>query len=205
MSAINADQFLAAIKTRRTVYTLSKDTPPISDARIEEIVKTAMHHTPSSFNSQSNRAVVLFGANHDKLWNNIVLDVLKAIVPAEAFPATQARIAGFANAHATVLFFEDKRDIEKMQAAFPTYQDRFPGWSQHSSGMLQAYVWTALALEGVSASLQHYNPLIDERVRTEWNIPTEWTLIAQMPIGKATAPAGDKTFKPIDELVRIQK
>ncbi|KAI8589507.1 Nitroreductase-like protein [Geranomyces variabilis] len=203
MSNSTTDQFLSAIKTRRTIYTLSKESP-ISDARIQEIVETAMHHTPSSFNSQSNRAVVLFGANHDKLWS-IVLEVLKAIVPADAFPATQARIGGFANAYATVLFFEDNADIEKMQAAFPTYQDRFPGWSLQSSGMLQGYVWTALALEGLGASLQHYSPLIDERVRAEWNIPAKWTLLAQMPIGKPTAPAGDKTFKPISELVHVHK
>ncbi|KAJ3182310.1 hypothetical protein HDU87_008472 [Geranomyces variabilis] len=203
MSNSAADQFFTAIKTRRTIYTLSKESP-ISDARIQEIVETAMHHTPSSFNSQSNRAVVLFGANHDKLWN-ITLEVLKAIVPADAFPATQARIGGFANAYATVLFFEDNTDIEKMQAAFPTYQDRFPGWSLQSSGMLQGYVWTALALEGLGASVQHYNPLINERVYKEWNIPSTWSLIAQMPIGKPTAPAGAKTFKPIEELVKIQK
>ncbi|MNJ66145.1 hypothetical protein D3C77_621970 [compost metagenome] len=71
--------------------------------------------------------------------------------------------------------------------------------------MLQFVVWTALANEGVGASLQHYNPLIDEKVQQEWNIPASWKLIAQMPFGKPVAEPGDKQFNPLDSRLKVFK
>ncbi len=200
---VSSTDFLAAIKNRRTLYAISKPSP-IPDSRIQEIVEEAVLHTPSSFNSQSGRAVVLFGQHHDKLWD-ITTDVLKAIVPPDQFQSTQDKMNSFRAGHGTVLFFEDFKPIEQLQQKFAAYQDRFPVWSQHSSGMLQLVVWTALEAEGLGASLQHYNPLIDEKVKAEWKLPESWQLIAQMPFGTPTAPAGDKEFQPISERVKVFK
>lgn len=71
--------------------------------------------------------------------------------------------------------------------------------------MLQYVIWTALELEGLGASLQHYNPLIDEEVKKEWQIPSNWKLIAQMPFGKPTAEAGAKEFQPLEDRVKVFK
>ncbi|KEQ24279.1 nitroreductase family protein [Paenibacillus tyrfis] len=196
-----ANEFLTLAEKRRTIYTLSKEST-VPDDKIREIVNEAVKHTPSSFNSQSARAVVLFGKHHDKLWD-ITTQVLKAIVPEDQFASTQKRMDGFRAAYGTILYFEDMAVVEALQAQFPTYQERFPTWSQQSSGMLQYVIWTALANEGLGASLQHYNPLIDEQVRAEWSLPETWELIAQMPFGKPTAPPGDKEFKPLEERVKI--
>ena len=59
-------------------------------------------------------------------------------------------------------------------------------------------VWAALEAEGLGASLQHYNPLIDDEVKKEWNIPGNWKLIAQMPFGNPTSPPGEKEFQPLE-------
>ena len=56
-----------AAETRRSVYTLNKQLP-LSAAETAQIVEHAVKHTPSAFNSQSTRVVVLFGAEHEKLW-----------------------------------------------------------------------------------------------------------------------------------------
>lgn len=53
--------------------------------------------------------------------------------------------------------------------------------------------------EGAGASLQHYNPLIDDAVAAEWKLPASWKLISQMPVGSREAPAGEKTFEPIEK------
>lgn len=63
-----SNAFLKAIKERRTYYGLSKGTV-ITNERIQEIVNEAVKHTPSAFNSQSARVVVLFGDQSDKLWS----------------------------------------------------------------------------------------------------------------------------------------
>ena len=39
---------------------------------------------------------------------------------------------------------------------------------------------------GFGASLQHYNPLIDEAVAKQWHINPNWKLIAEMPFGTST-------------------
>jgi predicted oxidoreductase (fatty acid repression mutant protein) len=195
--------FLAAIKQRRSIYAISKEST-ISDERIQEIVKETITHVPSAFNSQSTRIVVLFGEQHDKLWD-LTTDILKAIVPEDQFASTKQRMDGFRNGYGTILFFEDQHVISGMQEAFVTYQDRFPVWAQHTSAMHQFVIWTSLELEGLGASLQHYNPLIDEKVKQDWNLPENWQLVAQMPFGKPTAPAGEKQFKPLDERLLVFK
>ncbi|GEB32155.1 MULTISPECIES: nitroreductase family protein [Brevibacillus] len=193
--------FFTAVKDRRTYYGISKEAVA-SDERIRELVEEAVKHTPSSFNSQSARVVVLLGEQHDKLWN-LTKETLRKIVPAENFAPTEEKMNAFGNGYGTVLFFEDQSVVKGLQEKFAAYKDNFPVWSEQSSGMLQFVVWTALETEGFGASLQHYNPLINEEVQQTWNLPSEWKLIAQMPFGKPTAQPGEKQFQPIEERVKF--
>jgi predicted oxidoreductase (fatty acid repression mutant protein) len=64
-------------------------------------------------------------------------------------------------------------------------------------------VWTALEKEGFGANLQHYNPLIDEKIASTWNVPQNWSLKAQLVFGKPAADTYPKTFKPLEERVFI--
>lgn len=193
--------FIEQIKVRRTIYALG-DQEPHSQAQLSALIKDAVRHSPSAFNSQSSRAVILFGAEHHKLWD-IVKAELKKIVPPEAYPQSEAKVDGsFRAGFGTVLFFEDTAVIKDLQQKFTLYADNFPIWSEHGTGIAQFAVWTALAQEGIGASLQHYNPLIDEAVRKEWDLPASWLLRAQMPFGSIKQPAGDKTF--IDDEVRFR-
>lgn len=195
--------FIQAVKDRRSIYGISKETV-VSDERIIELIQEAVKYTPSAFNSQSARVVVLLHEAHDKLWE-ITRETLRKIVPAENFGSTNDKMDGFKNGYGTVLFFEDQAVVQELQEKFSLYKDNFPVWSEHSSGMVQYVVWTALSNEGFGASLQHYNPLIDEEVKKTWNLPDSWKLRAQLPFGKITAPAGDKEFKPIEEMVKVFK
>lgn len=86
-----------------------------------------------------------------------------------------------------------------MQEKFALYADRFPVWSSHSTAMLQWAVWTALDAEGLGANLQHYNPLVDERVASTWNVPADWKLSAMLVFGGKTGEAGPKTFLPQED------
>ncbi|MEH7260882.1 nitroreductase, partial [Bacillus toyonensis] len=49
------------------------------------------------------------------------------------------------------------------------------------------------------------NPLIDDEVKQEWNVPANWKLIAQMPFGNPTATPGEKEFQPLEERVKFHK
>ncbi|WP_040660258.1 nitroreductase family protein [Neisseria shayeganii] len=188
-------------ETRRSVYALNKNLP-LPAAEVVEIVKHAVLHTPSSFNSQSTRVVVLLGADHEKLWQ-FAEEALHAIVPAEQFDSTKQKLDMFKAAAGSVLFFEDQTVVKGLQEQFPLYADNFPVWAEHTDAMHQYAVWTTLAAAGIGANLQHYNPLIDQAVAKEWNIPASWTLRAQMVFGGIDAPAGEKAFKPLEERLQV--
>jgi uncharacterized protein len=57
-------------------------------------------------------------------------------------------------AYGTILYFTDTAVIDQWKLAAPPYADRFAQWADHSSGILQGYVWTALTVEGMGANLQ---------------------------------------------------
>lgn len=87
--------------------------------------------------------------------------------------------------------------VETLQKNFPSYAENFPIWSMQSAGMLQYAVWTALSQEGLGASLQHYNPLIDASVHAEFQLPASWKLLAQMPFGAPASEPEKLAYKPI--------
>jgi uncharacterized protein len=97
----NADAYLAAVKGRRTYYQLEHSSP-IPDERIQEIVTQAILHTPSSFNSQSTRVLILVGDDHTKLWKDIVKPAVKAVAPADQWEKSEKRLSGFQNAYGSV-------------------------------------------------------------------------------------------------------
>ena len=195
-----SNTFIAAATRRRSQYALGK-TLPISQADTTALIQEAVRQAPSSFNSQSSRAVILFGDQSLKFWG-FVEDALRKVVPADAFAPTKAKLDSFAAGAGTVLFYEDSAPVKALQEQYPLYADNFPVWSEHSTGIAQYAVWVALAEAGIGASLQHYNPLPDAAVAAEWNIPATWTLRAQMPFGSNEAPFGEKTY--IDDAERFR-
>lgn len=178
---------------RRTQYALGAKLP-IPEAQVDALIREAIRLSPSSFNSQSSRALILFGAPSQKLWKEITKETLRPMVPADAFAATDAKMDAFAAGAGTVLFYEDQDVIKDLQQKYPLYADNFPVFSEHSAGMAQFAVWTALAEAGIGASLQHYAPLIDAEVARTWDVPASWKLRAQMPFGSNEAPLPEKTF-----------
>ncbi|PJI09413.1 MULTISPECIES: nitroreductase family protein [Clostridium] len=195
--------FYDVIENRRTIYGISKEST-ISDERLKEIIEFAVKNTPSAFNSQSSRVVVLLGKEHDKVWN-ITKEELRKIVPAENFQGTEKKIDSFKNGYGTILFFEDENIVKSLQQQYALYKDNFPVWSEQASGMLQINIWNALSGEGLGASLQHYNPLIDNKVREQWNIPRNWRLRGEMPFGKPTSGPQDKDFLPLEDRVKFYR
>ena len=101
-----------ALRHRRSYYELTPRSP-IDDTQIEEIVRFAVKHVPSAFNSQSARLVLLLHEHHKAFWE-LVKRTLQAIVPEKAFAATEKKIDGsFASGYGTVLYFEDTEIVKE--------------------------------------------------------------------------------------------
>lgn len=190
-------------KMRRSRYELS-DKLPISQEKLETLLGNVLLQMPSAFNMQSARLVLLLGRKHQALWQ-IVQEALQVIVPADSFEPTAQKLAAFSAAYGTILYLEDTVTVMQMQEKFPAYKDNFPVWAQQANGMLQLGIWTALAEAGIGASLQHYNPLIDKAVKTKFNLPDSWQLVAQMPFGSSVGKDTEKTYLPLAQRLCIEK
>ncbi|HFD1826449.1 TPA: nitroreductase family protein [Enterococcus faecium] len=184
--------FTDALKNRRSIYHLGRNVS-LSNEELTTLIKEAIKESPTAFNAQSTRAVILFGDAHEKLWE-ITEEALRPLTPAEAFPNTQNKLAGFKNGYGTVLFFKDTDVVKGLQEQFELYADNFPDWSEQSNGIATANTWVALVDKGLGANLQHYNPVIDEAVAKEWNIPSNWKLRSQLVFGSPETPAGEKEY-----------
>lgn len=193
--------FKEALKNRRSIYTLGRNVD-LTESQIEDLITEAVKYSPTAFNAQSPRVVILFGAAHEKLWE-MTEAALKPLTPAEAFPNTQAKLAGFKAGLGTVLFFKNTDTVKNLQEQFALYADNFPDWSEQSNGIATANTWVALEEAGLGANLQHYNPVIDEAVAQEWDIPTNWQLRSQLVFGSKEGEAGEKDFLADNERFRV--
>lgn len=115
-----ADEFLAAAKSRRSMYNLSATTT-ISDSRIRDIVETAVKHAPSSYNVQSARAVIMLKEQHLRLWQVVAqhMTVALASLDAAVQKRVSERIEGYRGSYGTVLWFEDEVALEKLKEKNP--------------------------------------------------------------------------------------
>lgn len=195
--------FLDLIQKRRSIYALGKNIS-VSQEKIIETIQTCLKYAPSAFNSQTARLLVLFNYPYQELWE-LTKETLEKIVPAPQFSATEKKLNSFTTGIGTILFFEEQKTIKKLQEQFPTYADKFPIWSNQSSAIIQYGIWLALAELNIGANLQHYNPLIDQKVKEAFNVPDSWLLNAQMNFGSIEKPADEKTFLPLEERIKIIK
>lgn len=196
-----SNQFLDLINKRRTIYAIGKNVEHTPE-QLTDLIQDAIKQSPSSFNSQSSRAVILFNAEHEKFWG-FVKNKLKSYAKDEAAAAkTDAKMDSFAAGVGTVLFFEDMDVIQGLQEKFPSYAENFPIWAEHSTAIAQFAVWTALHTDGVGASLQHYNPIVDEQVHAEWDVPASWKLRAQLVFGSVEGEPNEKGY--MDDVARFK-
>ena len=192
-----------SIKNRRSIYAIGKE-EVVGREKIEELVKDTVKYVPAAFNSGTQNAILLFGEKSDRVWD-ITMEALRKVVPSESFKATEDKINSFKAGYGTILYYTDTDATQKLIDAFPTYANNFPIWAQQENGMLQFIIWSGLDEMGLGASLQHYNELIEDDLRKEFNIPKNLKMVAQMPFGKKLAEAGSKEYANADGRVRIEK
>lgn len=192
-----------ALKTRRSFYNINKDIL-VSEETILSLIEETVKYTPSAFNSESQRVVVLLNEKHEQVWE-MVKAAIKKLVPENEFKKSEDKINAFKAGYGTILFFDDAKTTEALIEKFPLYKANFLKWAIEQNGMLQGNVWVGLSEMGIGASLQHYNELIEEQVKTAFNIDKSWTLQAQMPFGNIVTRPDVKPKKSLSERMVVLK
>lgn len=187
---------IKSLENRRTYYNIDGNLP-VPETEIEEKIREITELVPDAFNMKSARIFLLFGDKHRRLWDE-VYNIFDGKVP-------QEKTDSFKAGAGTILFLYDHATIQKMQEQFPAYKDNFPVWANQANGMLQIAVWTMLRELNIGASLQHYNPVIDTRVKEMFQIPDHYTLVAQMPFGGIAGSPKPKEKEDIGKRVSILK
>lgn len=185
---------LKSLQQRRSYYNINKNLP-ISTEEVKDIIAKATELVPDAFNMKSSYVVTAFGKEHDRLWD-AVYEVFGGQVPKE-------KIDSFKSGAGTVLYFYDEDIVKGLQERFPLYAENFPTWANHAGAMLQITIWSALREQNIGASLQHYNPIIDEKVKELFHVPAHYKLIAQMPFGGIGAEPDAKEKEDISKRVKF--
>ena len=127
MPQSNSANLQQAFTKRRSIYALGGNLP-VKPQAIIDIAERTILNTPSAFNSQTTRLVVLFGKQHKQLWD-ITETHLRKAVGSNDFSGSKQKMDGFRAAVGTVMFYEDKEVIQSLQDKFELYADRFPIWA----------------------------------------------------------------------------
>ena len=113
-----SNQFIDLITKRRTIYAIGKKVEH-SPEFLTDLIQTAIKQSPSSFNSQSSRAVILFNTEHEKFWT-FVAEKLKSYAKDEESAAkTTAKMASFSAGVGTVLLDLLRKSLLQVH---PVYQ-----------------------------------------------------------------------------------
>ena len=182
--------YIEIIKKRRSYYNLSEDVD-LTNEEIKYLVEDVMNITPSHMNAETTRIVLLFDDKSKDFWTRVNETFDNSI--------KEEKFHGFYHAKGTALIFIDMNEIWDQEINMPDYSDYFETWGHHSAAMLQLNLWQALRDEEIGASNQHYNPVIDEWVKEDYDLPDHWELVAQMPFGKIEEEPDPKDKKPIEE------
>lgn len=184
-----------SLQNRRTIYSLDKNIKS-NEEEITNTIKNITELTPDAYGIRSQRVVVVFKDDHDKLWDKIG-EVFNGKVAEE-------KINMFKSGYGTVLYFSDEETLKKASEDTGADVEKFEHWAAQSIGMLELNIWTALEELGLGANIQHYNPVIDDAIKEMFDIPKSWKLDAQMVFGNKTADPDPKEKENINKRVIIK-
>lgn len=194
----NAIEFL---KKRRSIYAIGKNIE-LNNEEITELIEGAVKNSPTAFNSQTVRAVIAFGESSDRVWD-IVLDELRKVVKDDDALRRRKKNRNFQGRFGNGTVFYGNGNRQEIGKRFSALRRQFCrlGGTRHrrrTAGRLGSF-----GSNGLGASLQHYNPLIDDAIRQQFDLPESWRLRAEMPFGSIEAPAGDKKFLEDDVRFKV--
>lgn len=187
--------FWQTLQKRRTHYDLAGDAS-LSREAVETRLAEILQATPSAFNTQSARVVLLWAAESQAFWQQVNQALGERLDP--------RKYAGFQAAQGTLLYFLHRPTVAQLETTYPQYRDGFYTWAQHENAMLQNNVWMGLTAMGLAASLQHYGAVLGDTLHALYDLDPAWELVAQMPFGRPVGTLETLPKLPIETQLIIR-
>ncbi|MBR5599184.1 MAG: nitroreductase family protein [Alphaproteobacteria bacterium] len=193
---------LKAFEKRHSIYNINNELN-LTDLEIEGLINKALDIYPSAFNSQDARLILLMGEHHKYFWELVKKELFR-VSKDNKKTKIEEKIAKFEAGYGTILFFIAPEIASTLEKSYPEYAPQFPIWAREGNAMLQFLIWSIFAENGIGASLQHFNPLIDEIIKQQFKINPKWEFVAQMPFGGIVDMPHNHTIKYTDERLTVR-
>ncbi|KAL1413837.1 hypothetical protein Q8F55_001621 [Vanrija albida] len=197
---------LEIAKERHSYYSI-KGTSTLTDDELITILKESVNNSPTPFNNQSTRGLLILGQKNKDMWEAI-WTAHKTTLQSEEH-ARKARIkfeAAYLGGYGTYVFFDDQNVVDGMVKAMPNLDKAFPAWVGNAAGILHYIVWTALECAGMGANLQHFpqlSPVTGPALKDFLKTPDNWVCSAMIPFGEINGAPPERTYLPIDDKVLV--
>lgn len=176
-----AETFATIMTQRRSIRRLRSDVPdPDALTRIWEAARLA----PAAYNRPPWHVVVIH-ERQAEFWQLVETAFRERLEP-DRLPRYLDRLQGFRTGIATIHVYEDRSVIDEMRETWQLCAERSTAFSAQAMGMVQLSLWLAIVAEGMATSIQHWEPLIEDRLAEFLDLSVErYRLVATMPFGQA--------------------
>ncbi len=194
--AETADGLLSLLERRRSIRRLQPG--PFSEASLQRILE-AIRLTPAAYNLPPWH-VVLVHQERAAFWELVERAFLERL-EGDRLERYLDRLAGFRSGVAVALVYENVSVRRQLAEAWQISIEEAGGYAEQGLGMVQLALWLALTAEGLVASLQHWDWLIEEPLIDFVRLPADrYRLVATMPIGHADEPPRPTERIPIGRI-----
>ncbi|VEU76477.1 nitroreductase family protein [Mycoplasmopsis columboralis] len=185
--------YVNLLKQRRSVFDINKDAS-LSKNEIVKMLKEIIHVSPTSFNGQSTKVVLLWDKESNKLWEHVKEYTQGKIAP--------HKLPGFLNAQGTVLFYVDEEILQPYTQKTQLPYQEVLNFAREDSAILQVNVWNALTELNLGANLQHYNDAVNDYFKNNPKF-SKLKLLGQMPFGAISSAPQSKEKLDVDQRIIV--
>ncbi len=192
---------LTTMMRRRSIKRLRAG--PFSDAALDRILE-AVRLAPAAFNQPPWRIVVV-RQRLPQFWD-VVAGAVRERLDGDRQTRYLDRIDGFRPGVATVLVYEAQASRTALQDAWGISPEQAASFAEQGLGMVQLALWLAITGEGLSASLQHWEWLVEQPAAAFLGVPAgDFRLMAMLPIGYADELPPPPNRPAVDDVVSIDR
>jgi predicted oxidoreductase (fatty acid repression mutant protein) len=171
---------------------------PETVARLQQ----AVVRTPSAFGVTPWHIVIL-QEQRDAFWDEVA-EAFRAGLEGDRLQRYLDRLEGFRAGAGVILIYEDLTARPLLHQNWGLSEQTAHDFVQQGLGMLQLALWLVLTEDGLVASLQHWDWLIQDRLAALLDLPTErYRLISVLPVGEPAEPARDTPPVDLAQVLRV--